>query len=161
MKDGTEVCTPSEVTTVFLEDMKMNRVVTLSIALFVAIVGLSLISSEASACRLFHWGGGHHGCCGAQVSYHCGGCNQGCHQGCNQGCGQYQGGCGHHGCCGQQGNCGNCGGYSNGGAVIQEQGGAPGADVPEAPPAAEPKAAEPKETSIRSNRFFRTASFRR
>ena len=121
----------------FLEDTKMNRVVTLSIALFVAMVGLSLVSSEASACRLFHWGG-HHGCCNncAPVSHDCGGCDQGC---------------GHHGGCAS-----DCGGCVEGGTVIQEQGGAKEADVPEAPPAA-----EPKETSIRSNRFFRTASFRR
>jgi hypothetical protein len=133
----------------------MSRLITLSIALFVAMVGLSLVSSEASACRLFHWGG-HHGCHGcAPAASDCGGCNNGC--------GHHGGGCGHHGGCGGHHGCGGCAsdcGGAQGGTVIQEAPKGEG-DVPEAPPAAEPKAAEPKETGIRSNRFFRTASFRR
>jgi hypothetical protein len=133
----------------------MNRYVTLGIALFVALVGLALTSSDASACKLFSWGG--HGChgCGHVVSHDCGGGGCGHSNGCggcghSGGCGHGCGGCGHHGGCCDDGN----------GTVIQDQG-TPKAtgdgDVPDAPPPAD----EAKETSVRSNRIFRTASFRR
>ena len=116
----------------------MNRVVIVGIAMFVAIVGLTLLSGENEA----QAGHGCHGCHGDHDCHGCFGLFKGCH-GIAAGC------CGAPvGCCGD----------ADGGAVhdedtVTEDGEDAADDVPEAPPEAA--------SLDRAPTAFRTISFRR
>jgi hypothetical protein len=113
----------------------MNRILVLGVAVFMALVGISILGTSTDAVLAGH------GCCGC-----CGGC-----YGCN-GC--YGNGC--YGCSGCYG-CHGCHGYNQGPAPVAP----PPASARRAMPSTTVAAPATDRSHMRSPAGFRQVSFRR